>query len=168
MKFEPGRLIRYYYLRFIRLKGDPRAIARGAAAGTFFGATPTVPFHSVTLLIVTPIIRGNIVAAFLMSVLICNPLTYVPQYYLAWFIGSKLTPYDMSWSRISAVMGVILSHPGFSQSLHVISSLGLDAVLVMLTGGVVIATPLAIIAYFATLRFFIALQKKNAARHILS
>ncbi|NOX25875.1 MAG: DUF2062 domain-containing protein [Deltaproteobacteria bacterium] len=168
MKFKPGRLIRYYYLRFIRLKGDPRAIARGAAVGTFFGATPTIPFHTVTLLIVTPLIRGNIVAAFLMSVVTCNPLTYLPQYYFAWFIGSKLTPYDLSWSHISAVTDVILSHPGFNQSLHAISSLGLDAVIVMLTGGVVIATPLAIIAYFATLRFFVTLQKKNAARHILN
>ncbi len=168
MKFQPGRLIKYYYLRFIRLKGDPRAIARGAAIGTFFGSTPTIPFHTISLLIFAPLLRGNIVAAFLTSVLMCNPLTYFPQYYFSWYIGTKITPYDLSWQRISSVTDVIFSHAGFKESLNALSQLGVDAVLVMLAGGVVYALPLAIIAYFVTLRFFISLQNKRAKRHILN
>jgi len=168
MKFQPGRLFKLYYLRFIRLKGDPRTIARGAAIGTFFGTTPTIPFHTVSLLVCAPLLRGNMVAAFIMSVLMCNPLTYVPQYYFAWLIGNKLTPYDLSWARISSVLDILRAHAGFEKSLHAISQLGFDAVIVMLVGGVVLAIPFAIVAYFGTLRFFLALQKKSAKRHILN
>jgi uncharacterized protein (DUF2062 family) len=168
MKFQPRRLLKLYYLRFIRLKGDPRTIARGAAIGTFFGTTPTIPFHTISLLIFAPLLRGNIVAAFLTSVLMCNPLTYFPQYYFSWLIGSKLTPYDLSWARISSVMDILFSHAGFKESINAISQIGFDAVIVMLVGGVVLATPLAIIAYFTSLRFFIALQKKNARKHVLN
>ncbi len=167
MKFQPDRIIRYNYLRVIRLKDDPRAIARGVAIGTFFGTTPTIPFHTISLLVFTPLLRGNIIAAFVMSFVMCNPLTYFPQYYFSWLIGTKLTPYDLSWDRISSVMDIIFSHAGFRQSLQAISQLGMDAVTLMLVGGVVLAFPIAIISYFVTLRFFIVLQKKRMAKHVL-
>lgn len=167
MKLQPGRLIKYYYLRFIRLKGDPRAIARGAAIGTFFGITPTIPLHTVSLLIFAPLCRANIVAAFLASMAMCNPLTYFPQYYFSWLIGSKLTPYDLSWSRIHAAMEVIFSNAGFSHSLQAISQLGGETLIVMLVGGVVLAVPFAVAVYFITLRFFIALESKRISRHKL-
>ncbi len=168
MKFQPGRLLKFYYLRFIRLKGDPRTIARGAAIGTFFGTTPTIPLHTISLLVFAPLLRGNLVAAFLTSMLMCNPLTYVPQYYLSWLIGNKLTPYDLSWARISSVLNTLLAHAGLEESLHAISQLGFDAVIVMLVGGVVLAIPFAIVAYFGTLHFFVSLQKKSAKKHILN
>ncbi|MBU0960183.1 MAG: DUF2062 domain-containing protein, partial [Proteobacteria bacterium] len=34
------RTSRYYYLKFVRLKGDPQSLAGGTAIGTFFGITP--------------------------------------------------------------------------------------------------------------------------------
>ncbi len=168
MRFNPLRLLRYYYLRFIRLKGDPRSIARGVALGTFLGTTPTMPLHSISLLIFAPICRANILASFLASMAICNPLTYFPQYYFAWLIGSKITPYDLSWARISGVLSVISAHGGFKETIQSIANLGWDAVIVMLSGGVVLALPLAIIAYFVSLRFFVSLNKRKRDRHILN
>jgi len=167
MKLQPGRLIKYYYLRFIRLKGDPRTIARGAAIGTFIGITPTMPLHTISLLIIVPIFRANILAALLASMAMCNPLTYFPQYYFSWLIGNKLTPYDLSWSRIHSVMEVIFANAGFRHSLHAISQLGAEAFVVMLVGGVVLAIPFAIIVYFLTLRFFTLFQNRRMSRHML-
>ena len=42
-----NRLGKYYYLKFIRLKGDPRSLALGTAIGVFVGLTPTIPLHTI-------------------------------------------------------------------------------------------------------------------------
>ena len=83
MKIEPRRASRYYYLKFIRLRGNPGVLARGVAVGTFVGITPTIPFHTVLALFLAFILRGSKIAALLTSVLISNPLTFLLQYYLS-------------------------------------------------------------------------------------
>ncbi|MDP3478975.1 MAG: DUF2062 domain-containing protein, partial [Desulfoprunum sp.] len=45
------RLGKYYYLRFLRLKGDPYSLAFGTAIGVFVGLTPTMPLHTAIILI---------------------------------------------------------------------------------------------------------------------
>jgi len=167
MKFAPRRLIRLYYLKFIRLQGDPKQIARGFAVGTFIGVTPTIPLHTISLLILTPLLRGNIVAAFLASVVFCNPLTYLPQYYLSWLIGNWLTPKDLSWERIRSVMDIVFSDAGFTSKFSSLSSLGLETITVLLVGGVILAAPIALISYVASLKFFRALREKRLKKHIL-
>lgn len=158
-KFQ--RRLRYYKLRFLRLKGDPRSIARGAALGTFIGVTPTLPFHTIATLLVAPLIRANLVAAFLTGWLACNPLTYFFQYYFSWRIGSSLTPYDLSWQRIKTVMDILLSGAGFQASFTALTTLGLDAVIVMVLGGSILAIPFTVAAYVLTFRFFTKLRRKR-------
>ncbi|MBW2465955.1 MAG: DUF2062 domain-containing protein, partial [Deltaproteobacteria bacterium] len=97
MKLEPRRAARYYYLRFIRLRGEPSVLARGIAVGTFIGITPTIPFHTILALLFSFILRGSKVAALLASVLVSNPLTFFPQYYFSWKIGNWFTPGNHSW-----------------------------------------------------------------------
>ena len=168
MKFQPQRFVRFYYLRFIRLKGDPATIARGVAIGTFIGVTPTIPFHTIALLITVPLCRANLVAAFLASMAACNPLTYLPQYYFSWLIGNRLTPYDLSWERIRSVMDIVFSGGGFNEIVHSLSQLGTDTVMVLLIGGAVLAAPFAVLSYFISLRFFIAIRRKRQEKRILN
>jgi hypothetical protein len=155
------RTFRFYKLRFLRLKGDPRNIARGVALGTFIGITPTLPLHTVATLILAPVLRANLIGAFLTSFLVCNPLTYIPQYYLSWLIGSALTPYDLTWERIKAVLDVVLSGAGYQTTFTALSSLGLDAIIVMCLGGFILATPFTVVAYIASFRFFMNRQKNR-------
>ena len=164
----PKRLIKYYYIKFLRLKGDPRNIARGIALGTFVGITPTIPFHTVALLVLIPIFRANFVAAFLASVLMCNPLTYFPQYYLSWLIGNYLTPTDLSWERINSVMEIVFSDAGISEIIKSFSQLGVDTAIVLCIGGFILATPFAIASYFLSLKFFISLRQKKREKHVLN
>jgi len=35
---QPQRALKYFYLRFIRLKGDPSTLAKGVAIGVFVSA----------------------------------------------------------------------------------------------------------------------------------
>jgi len=165
---KPARFIRYYFLRFLRLKGDPRQISRGVALGTFVGITPTIPLHTIALLIFTPLLRANIVASFLASFLTCNPLTYLPQYYFSWMIGNWLTPNDLSWDRIKTVMDAVFSDASFTERLNSLTLLGMDTIIVLVVGGFILATPFTLASYFVSLRFFTGLQAKRREKHVLN
>lgn len=164
---NPKRISRYYFLKFLRLKGDPQSLALGTAIGTFFGITPTIPFHTISVLIVTFLTRTSTIAAFLATLLTCNPVTYVPQYYFSTVIGNYLTPYELNWDRIKNVLDILMAKPGFTESLEALSSLGYEAVIVLLVGGCILALPFAVLSYFVSLRFFITIRKKRREKHLL-
>ena len=157
----PKRLARYYQLRFLRLKGDPRYLARGVALGTFIGITPTIPLHTVLALLLSFIFRGGRIAALLATVAVSNPLTFFLQYYLSWRIGDLIHPGTLSWEKAKALMATLKSHESLTASLNAMLGLGLDAATVLVTGGVLLALPFAVAAYFASLRFFTLLRKKQ-------
>jgi uncharacterized protein (DUF2062 family) len=168
MKFEPGRTIRYYYLRFIRLQGDPKVIARGVAIGTFIGITPTIPLHTISAIVLALLLRGSKIAALLFTVIASNPLTFFFQYYFSWRLGNWLTFKNLSWAEISSVFKLISTHGSFQQTLLALGGLGQDALCILLLGGVVLALPLALLAYFLSYTFFSLLQKKRMAKKSLT
>ncbi|GBE12170.1 hypothetical protein BMS3Bbin14_00403 [bacterium BMS3Bbin14] len=166
MALNLKRTLRYFSLRFKRLRGDPRSLAMGTAIGIFVGITPTMPLHTVTIIGLTLLLRASTIAALIAATAISNPLTFVPQYYLAWKVGNALLPGRLSWERLQGLMQVI-SNNGFIDGLKAISNLSGDALLVMLTGGFLLALPLAIASYFLSLRFFYKIREKRLKRHIL-
>lgn len=164
---NPKRTSKYYYLKFLRLKGDPHSLALGTAIGIFIGITPTMPLHTILIVLATLATRSSTIAAILASFLVCNPITYVPQYYLSTIVGNALTPYELTWARIKEVLELLLQHPGLSQSMKIIASLGYDAVIVLLVGGVVLALPFAVLSYFLSFRFFVKIREKRRQKHLL-
>jgi uncharacterized protein (DUF2062 family) len=157
------RFFRYYRLRLKRLQGDPKIIARGIGVGLFVGITPTIPVHTVLLLALCYPLRASKIAAFLAAWIISNPLTIFLQYYLCWRIGSLFFPGLLSWGKIQNVLETLSQgqgYEGFRQSIIPIGGLGFDAGAVMLTGGVVLATPFAFIGYYYSLKFFIKRRNK--------
>lgn len=159
MKFS--RLSKYFYLRFIRLKGEPRALAMGTAIGVLVGITPTIPFHTIIILGVTVSTRTSAIAGIIASWVVCNPLTYLPIYYFSMVIGNMVTPYELSWQRIKHLLDSITSHQNIFDSLGASTGLGFETVVVMLFGGVVLAIPFAIASYYLSLYFFNHLRKKK-------
>ena len=97
-----GRLSKFYYLKFLRLKGDPKSLAAGTAIGVFIGLTPTMPLHTVAIIALTVVTRTSMIAAMTISWIVCNPLTYVPIYYFSLVIGNAVTPYNLSWEKITS------------------------------------------------------------------
>lgn len=158
------RFFRYYYLRFIRLQGDPREIARGIAIGVFIGITPTIPLHTILILAIALLLRAGKIAGVLASYVVSNPFTFFFQYYFSWRIGTLILPYDLSWERIQSVMAVISGHAGFKSSMQALGLLGSEAILVMLSGGILLALPFTIASYIASLYFFTHLRKKKKKR----
>lgn len=132
------RTIRYQWLKFKRLQGDPRKLAWGMALGVFVGMTPTVPFHSATVLILAPLLGISPVTAYL-GIWIMNPVTIAPFYLAAYKVGQFLL-----------FRGEPLCLPAtfdLQSTLHLLWRGGLA----LQVGGLVIAIPPAIISFFLTL-----------------
>ena len=164
---KPNRAAKYYYLKFLRLQGDPHSLALGVAIGLFVGVTPTIPLHSALIIIIAWPMRGNILAALIAATAISNPLTWLPQYYFSWKIGSWLLPGHLSWNRIQSMLCLFSSDAGFKQCLSPLRQLGLEAAAVMIVGGVLLAIPFACPGYILSFKFFCTLRKKKRERHIL-
>lgn len=165
---KPDRLSKYYFRRFQRLKGDPHALAGGFAIGVFIGITPTMPLHTIVIVILTLATRTSTIAGILSSWLVCNPLTYFPIYYFALVIGNAITPYHLNWEKIKSTLDILTSSGSLSDSINSIVSLGYESGAVMLVGGVILAIPFTIVSYYLSLKFFIAMKKRRIQKQILN
>ncbi len=150
------------------MRGTPHSLALGAAIGVFVGITPTIPLHTITVLLLTLAFRSSFLAGLITSLLVCNPLTYVPQYYLALKIGNLVTPYELNWARIKEVLDVVLSDASFQDRLKPILSLGYETVFVMLAGGFLLALPLALASYYLIYNLIVTYRRKRREKQILA
>lgn len=165
MKLE--RIGKYYYRRFQRLKGNPHALAGGFAIGIFVGITPTMPFHTIAIILLTLLTRTSTVSGILSSWIICNPLTYFPIYYFSLKTGNAITAYDLNWEKIKAALDLLLNSESFSASVDTVMGLGYEALIVMLAGGTVLALPFTIVSYYLSKYFFVKFTKKRMEKRIL-
>lgn len=161
------RPLRYYVLRFLRLRGSPHSIALGAATGAAVGIAPTLPLNNVLTLIFTLLLRVNPVAGIIAATVYSNPLTFVPQYYFSWKIGNFLLPGRLSWERIQTTVAHIREN-GILDNLHLIQHLGWDAILVMLSGGLVLAVPTAALTYVVVHKLTLKFQQKRRNKKLLN
>lgn len=162
------RFFKYYFIKFKRLQGSPRALAGGTAIGVFVGLTPTIPFHTLLILCLSLLTRTSTLAGIIISWIICNPLTYLPIYYLSAVVGNKLTPYELNLKSVQAALEQAMAGGGIQDSLTILIQSGYQALVVMGVGGVCLALPFAILSYYLALAFFKQIEKKRAKRRILS
>lgn len=158
--------VRQIVNKFKELQGSPRALARGTAIGTFLGFAPVLPLKTMLILLITTLFPSSTVAAFLSCSIICNPLTYVPLYYVAWFLGDLMLPGWASWEILRSSLDTILNS-GFREALAVVLDIGFDTCVVVLTGGLVLAIIPALIVYPLALLFFTRLQRLRREKQIL-
>jgi len=146
--------------RFKELQGSPSYLARGVAIGVFIGIAPLMPLKSILILTTSLLLSSSPVAAFLVCTIICNPLTYIPLYYLAWLTGDLLLPGKASWAMLEGTVSQ-MQQLSLSGAVTLVGQVGLDTIIVMLAGGCVIALPLALISYPLACRFFNTFSKKS-------
>ena len=104
MNFSLSRTVKYYALKFKRLRGDPPSLALGTAIGVLIGISPTIPLHTVAIIVVTLLMRASTIAALISASVISNPLTMAPLYYLCWLVGDFVLPDRLNWDRILMVL----------------------------------------------------------------
>jgi uncharacterized protein (DUF2062 family) len=83
------RRVRYGYLKFIRLRGHPKELARGLAAGVFAGMFPLFGLQTIIGVAIAFRIKGNPLMA-AGGTWISNPLTYLPIYAFNYRLGCWL------------------------------------------------------------------------------
>ncbi len=161
------RLKKFYYLKFVRIKGAPKDIAWGACIGALIGTLPVMPFHTIGIIAICVITRTSTMAGLFSSLAISNPFTYIPIYYVSMVIGNFITPYNVSWETIHTILEVIISGHGFKESVQLLANQGSELIIVMLSGGLLLAVPTAALWYFFTLRLFLKIREKRRQKHIL-
>jgi len=138
-----------FYERFISLKGEPKTIATGMAMGVFIGVTPTIPFHTVLVVVSCLTFRQNIASALLGSWIISNPLT-IPFFYVSEY---KLGRYLWGSDHFQIVFT--------DYSVWNVVSMGWGGAVPLLTGGIIVAFFFALLAYFITYRLVLTVRKNR-------
>ena len=145
------RFIRYWYLRLVRIKASPHTIAMGLAVGVFVGLLPVLPFQTAIAVPVAYVLRGSMIAAAL-GTWVSNPLNWVPFYILFYYVGRIVVPFDV---------------PPFNPSqleMAEMIQMGWKFFVVMMAGGLVIATPSALVSYGVALKGIQAYQARRRNR----
>ncbi|HOD97403.1 MAG TPA: DUF2062 domain-containing protein [Syntrophales bacterium] len=145
------RRLRDFHERFINLRGEPGHIAMGMAIGVFIGVTPTIPFHTVLIIAVGVLFKQNIMAGYLGSWLISNPLTIPLFYFYQYELGRILLGIQTgAWVMPELTVAGIMN-------------IGWHILIPLLVGGVVSAPFFAIPAYFFARRLAVAGRHREAA-----
>ncbi len=162
------RAVKYNYLKILRVRGTVHALSLGAALGIFFGLTPTMPLHTVLIIVTAMLTRSSAITGILSSWIVCNPFTYIPIYYLCLQLGNKLTPYELSWQRIKELVAHFTNHDSFITSLKEVANIGFEAIVILMVGGIVLGLPIAIVSYYLFYIFFNKLEKIKHERRQLN
>lgn len=131
---------RYYFQRVKNLEGNPHSIALGMAIGVFVGLTPTIPFHTIVIILATTLFRCSRLAGIIAGTLVCNPFTIPVIYYLSYRIGK--------WTFSS---GITLPN---TYSILTIAHAGWELLSTMLMGGLVLGLVPALLSYFGAFYSF--------------
>ncbi len=158
--WNPLRASRYYALRLWRMRGNPFVLSRGVSIGVFIGLTPTIPFHTVLILFFCTLLRGNVLAALIANWLVSNPFTIPGQYYAAWKLGVFVTRTSIGWAEVRELID-LLRHEGILEAAKTMLSISPEIILCLLLGGILLALPFGIGAYFGCLYFYIHRQKRK-------
>lgn len=128
------RRLQYLYWRLVRLKGTPKALARGLACGVFAGLFPFAGSQTVLALLLAFILRGNKILA-AVGPWISNPFTSVPIYVFNFQVGKWLLN-DRSVSELKI------------HSWEDLKDLGIEIMWPLFVGCVSVGLVCAIFSYF--------------------
>ncbi len=136
------RMIRYWYLRVVRIEAPAESIALGLAAGVFAGAMPFLSLQMAIAVALAFIIRGNPIAAAL-GTWWTNPFNWAIVFPLLYMLGKVFVPGEVVSLSISD-----LSSLGLLDLLRQ----GWQWLLITTLGGFIVGIPMAICTYYMTLR----------------
>ncbi|MEK6775507.1 MAG: DUF2062 domain-containing protein [bacterium] len=129
------RSARYLYLRLIRMRSNPKEIARGLAIGVFVGITPFIGFHMLLAVALAMLLKGNKFMA-LIGTWVANPLTFSFIFFLDYKVGRWILGDGPKILKLSS------THP--LDVLH----MSWKILLPMSLGSLLIGLAAAVLAYF--------------------
>ena len=147
------RQLKYYFLRFIRLRGEPHELALGLALGLFTGMMPIMPFQIALAVTLALIFKGNKMTA-IIGTWVSNPLNWYFLYYISYKIGSLILRLSEKERGFASVMASIRQGEEVMVIVGKIVGAGSTIISAFLLGGFVMGSVLALPSYFVFLRVF--------------
>jgi uncharacterized protein (DUF2062 family) len=163
---KTSRQVKYWYLKFVRLKGEPHELALGVAFGIFAGMLPIIPFQialAVTLAIFFKV--SKITAA--LGTWVSNPLNWYFLYYFCFKIGTSLMGISQKSGVFSSVMASIHAGEEVIVITNKILAAGGTMIFACLFGGFLMGVAAAIPSYFIFLRIFQGIKGWREQRRAL-
>lgn len=161
---ELKRLVRYYYLRFIRLRGEPQELALGMSFGIFTGMMPIMPAQMALAVALALVFKGSKITAAL-GTWVSNPLNWYFLYYYTHKLGAYVLGIEgQQGPMFSSIMtSVRLREDAMVIAEKIVAAGGLT-VASFLTGGLIMAIVTAIPSYFIFLFVFKKIRAWRDAR----
>lgn len=147
------RRLRYFYLRFIRMRGSPHEISRGIAAGVFAGLFPLFGFQTIIGVVIAAVIRGNKIMA-AAATWVSNPFTYVPIYFFNYRVGRLLLGNQAQANAFEN-----------AEALQSWMSMGAEIAITLFLGCFVTGLICAVLSYFLGLRLTSWIRRQYKHRH---
>ena len=148
-----NRQLRYYYLRFIRLKGSPRELALGMALGIFAGLLPIIPFQIALAVALALLFKSSKITAAI-GTWISNPLNWYFLYNYTYKVGAFLLGISGKEALFSKLMTSIRHAEGPLAIAAQIFQAGTNVVASFITGGIVLGIGFAVPGYFVFFYIF--------------
>jgi uncharacterized protein (DUF2062 family) len=143
---------RYFYLRFLRLRGTPRYISRGLAFGVFAGCFPLFGLQTLMGVLLAVILRGHKLAA-AAGTWISNPLTYVPIFAFNYKVGEFLLGFGIGETQVN--------FPDNWQSWSELKESGFVFLVTLFSGCFVVGLVASILSYIIAVRFLSRWQRRR-------
>jgi len=145
------RRFRLTYLKLLRLRGNPKTVAKGLAVGVFAGCFPFFGLQSLVGIFLATVFDGSKVAA-MAATWISNPLTYVPLFVFNYKIGKFLLG-----TKDTEFLLDLKSFTAFKE-------LGPAFAITLLTGCAIVGFILAFITYFYSLAILERLKTRRNSK----
>jgi uncharacterized protein (DUF2062 family) len=158
-----SRQLKYSYLRFISLRGEPHELALGITFGIFAGMMPIIPFQTALAITLALFFKGSKITAVL-GTWISNPLNWYFVYYYSYKIGATILGLSEKNRTFASVMESIRHS---EQTLVIVGKIlgaGGGIISAFLIGGFILATVFALPSYFVFLRVFRFIRKWREKR----
>jgi uncharacterized protein (DUF2062 family) len=147
-----SRFSRYYFLRFVRIKGDPHDLALGMALGIFSAMLPIIPLHIARAVALALVFRVSKITA-LIGVWISNPFNWYILYFFNYRIGAFILNLHEDNRGFSSIMSMETSEWTMDTILR-IAHASWDIIAALVVGGLIMGVAAAVPSYFIFLRLF--------------
>jgi uncharacterized protein (DUF2062 family) len=147
-----SRFSRYYFLRFVRIKGDPHDLALGMALGIFSAMLPIIPLHIALAVALALVFRVSKITA-LIGVWISNPFNWYILYFFNYRIGAFILNLHEDNRGFSSIMSIETSEWTMDTILR-IAHASWDIIAALVVGGLIMGVAAAVLSYFIFLRLF--------------
>jgi uncharacterized protein (DUF2062 family) len=160
---ELRRQIRYYYLKFIRMKGEPHELALGMAIGIFAGMMPILPFQTALALTIAFFFKSSKITAAL-GTWVSNPLNWYFLYYYSYKFGALILGIREQKKVFASITAAIRAGEESMVVAGKILGAGSTFVTAFLLGGLVMGVVFATPSYFIFLKVFRSIRNWRSSR----